>query len=51
MFAEDSKTDAEFGAALDTIRKKVGSKHAQLDASVREHLKPVKHSITVGPMH
>ena len=50
MFAEDAKTDAEFGAALDTIRKKVGSKHAQLDASVRGHLKPVKHSIKVEPI-
>ena len=49
-FAEDAKTDVEFGAVLETIRKKVGTKHAELDASVREHLKPVKHRITVEPI-
>jgi lysophospholipase L1-like esterase len=47
LFAEDAKTDAEFAAALATIRKKVSSKHAELDAAVRTHLKPVKHSVKI----
>lgn len=47
LFAEDAKTDAEFAAALATIRKKVSSKHAELDAVVRTHLKPVKHSVKI----
>jgi hypothetical protein len=46
-FAEDAKTDAEFAAALATIRKKVADKHAQLDAAVRTHLKPVKHRVKI----
>ena len=47
LFAEDAKTDAEFAAALATIRKKVADKHAKLDAAVRTHLKPVKHRVKI----
>jgi len=46
-FATDAKEDPEFGAALDTLKKKVGQKHAQLDANVRTFLKPVTHTIKV----
>jgi lysophospholipase L1-like esterase len=47
LFAEDAKSDAEFATALETVKKKVASKHAQLDASVRTHLKPVTHTVKI----
>ncbi len=47
LFAEDAKTDAEFAAALATIRQKVADKHAKLDADVRTRLKPVKHRVKI----
>ncbi|MDP4938407.1 MAG: SGNH/GDSL hydrolase family protein [Verrucomicrobiales bacterium] len=47
LFAEDAKSDAEFAAALGTLKNKVASKHAQLDASVRAHLKPVAHTVKI----
>jgi hypothetical protein len=47
-FAEDAKTDAEFAAALDVIRKKVGAKNIDADVIVRKRLKPVKHQIWVS---
>ncbi len=46
-FGDDVKTDPEFAAALEVIRKKVGSKNAAHDASARKRLKPVKHTIKV----
>jgi lysophospholipase L1-like esterase len=49
-FAEIAKADPEFGAALDTIRKKVGEKHEKLDAAARETLKPVRHTIKIEPL-
>ena len=47
-FAEDAKTDTEFAAALDVIRKKVGAKNIDADVIVRKRLKPVKHQIWVS---
>lgn len=47
LFADDARTAPEFAAALETVRKKVASKHATLDASVRTHLKPVTHTVTI----
>ena len=47
LFAEDAKSDAEFAAALGTLKNKVASKHAQLDASVRAHLKPVAYTVKI----
>ena len=49
-FGEDAKTDAEFAAALDVIRKKVAAKNAEHDASARKRLKPVKHTIKIEPL-
>lgn len=46
-FAADAKADPEFGAALDTLKKKVGEKQTQHAASVRKRLKPLTHTIKV----
>ncbi|MCB1088973.1 MAG: hypothetical protein KDM63_18200, partial [Verrucomicrobiae bacterium] len=50
IFAEEAKADPEFGAALDTLKKKVTDKEAQHDASVRKRLVPVRHAIKVEPL-
>jgi lysophospholipase L1-like esterase len=47
-FGEDAKSDAEFAAALDVIRRKVKEKNAAHDASARKRLKPVEHQIWVS---
>lgn len=47
-FGDDVKTDAEFAAALDVIRRKVKEKNAAHDASARKRLKPVEHQIWVS---
>jgi lysophospholipase L1-like esterase len=47
LFAEDARNDSEFAAALETVRKKVASKHAAHDTSVRKRLKPVKHTVKI----
>lgn len=49
-FAEDAKADAEFAAALDTIKRKVGEKQAALDAAARTKLAPVKHTLSIEPV-
>jgi lysophospholipase L1-like esterase len=49
-FADDEKADAEFAAALATIKKKVSEKQASLDAAARAKLTPVKHTISIEPV-
>jgi len=46
-FAADAKTDAEFAAALETLKKKMLTKQGKLDADVRSLLVPVQHSLKV----
>jgi hypothetical protein len=46
-FAADAKSDAEFGSALETLKKKMLSKQEVLDAAARKLLAPVKHMIKV----
>ncbi len=46
-FAADVKEDAEFAAALETLKKKMLSKQEKLDAEARKQLVPVKHTIKV----
>ncbi len=50
MFAEDAKTDAGLAAAFETLRSKVGARHADYHASVRKHLQPVRHTLKVEPL-
>lgn len=46
-FSADVKEDAEFAAALETLKKKMLSKQEKLDAEARKLLVPVKHTIKV----
>jgi lysophospholipase L1-like esterase len=46
-FAADAKADPEFGAALETLKKKMMAKQESLDAAARKFLVPVKHAIKV----
>ena len=46
-FTADAKSDPEFGAALETLKKKMVSKQQALDAEARKALVPVQHSIKV----
>ena len=46
-FAEDAKADAEFAAALNTVKAKLIAKQQKLDATVHSRLVPVKHSLSV----
>lgn len=46
-FTTDAKADAEFGAALETLKKKMLAKQETLDANVRKTLVPVTHSLKV----
>ena len=46
-FAAEVKQDAEFGAALEVLKKKMASKQQQLDTDARKFLVPVKHTIKV----
>jgi lysophospholipase L1-like esterase len=46
-FAGDVKDDAEFAAALDTLKKKMLAKQEKLDAAARATLVPVQHTIKV----
>ncbi|MBL9157311.1 MAG: SGNH/GDSL hydrolase family protein [Verrucomicrobiales bacterium] len=50
LFGEDAKSDAELAAAFETVRKKVGEKHAAHHASARKRIQPVKHKLKVEPM-
>lgn len=49
LFGEDAKSDAELAAAFETVRKKVGEKHAAHHASARKRIQPVKHTVKVEP--
>jgi len=46
-FATDAKNDPEFGAALETLKKKLLGKQENLDAIAHELLVPVKHTLKV----
>ena len=46
-FASDVKEDAEFGAALEVLKKKMLAKQEKLDTAARALLVPVKHTIKV----
>ncbi len=46
-FADDAKNDAEFAAALNTLKTKMLAKQEKLDSDARKLLMPVKHSIKV----
>ncbi|HSJ01262.1 MAG TPA: SGNH/GDSL hydrolase family protein [Verrucomicrobium sp.] len=46
-FASDIKEDAEFAAAIETLKKKMLVKQEKLDAEVRTKLVPVKHTLKV----
>lgn len=50
LFGEDAKSDVELAAAFETVRKKVGEKHAAHHASARKRIQPVKHKLKVEPM-
>jgi lysophospholipase L1-like esterase len=47
-FATDVKEDAEFAAALETLKRKLMTKQEKLDAAQRALLAPVKHTIKVS---
>lgn len=49
-FAGDAKADPEFAAALETLKQKMLSKQATLDAATRKLLVPVKHTVKVEPL-
>ena len=46
-FANDAKNDAEFAAALSTLKEKMMTKQKKLDAEAHAKLVPVKHTIKV----
>lgn len=46
-FVSDAQSDPEFGAALETLKKKMLSKQKALDEEARKALVPVKHSLKV----
>lgn len=50
LLAEDAKADAELAAAFETIRGKVAARHAELHASARKHIHPVKHTLKIEAM-
>jgi lysophospholipase L1-like esterase len=50
-FTNDARSDPEFAAALETLKKKLISKQEKLDAAERQFLVPVKHTINVQAVH
>lgn len=48
-YAADIKADPELGTALNTVKTRLGVRHAALEADARKSLTPVKHTITVTP--
>ena len=46
-FGEDVETDAEFAAALETLKGKLLGKQEKLDAAARALVVPVRHTIKV----
>lgn len=49
-FAADARSDAEFTAALEVLKKKMMAKQQQLDSAARAKLVPVKHTLKVEPV-
>ncbi len=49
-FAKDAQSDAEFAAALNTLKSKMIAKQEQLDAETRKLLVPVKHHLKAEPV-
>ncbi|MES2594891.1 MAG: SGNH/GDSL hydrolase family protein [Verrucomicrobiota bacterium] len=49
-FTDDVKADAEFAAALNTLKQKMVTKQQKLDADAHAKLVPVKHTIKVEPL-
>lgn len=50
LFAQDAAKDAEFSAALDTLKAKMVKRQQELDAEARKLLVPVKHTLKVEPL-
>ena len=48
--AGDVKGDQELAAAFDVIKKRLGARHAALEASTRKALVPVTHTVVVAPL-
>ena len=46
-YEAEAKEAPEFGAALDTVKKYLGKKQAQLETESRKALVPVKHTLTI----
>lgn len=46
-FANDAKNDAEFAAALNTLKEKMVARQKKLDAEAHAKLTPVKHTIKI----
>ena len=46
-YANDIKEDPELGAALATVKTRLGMRHAVLEEKSRKALEPVRHTITV----
>ena len=48
-YAADMKADPELGAALNTVKVRLGARHAVLESEARKTLEPVRYTITVTP--
>jgi hypothetical protein len=48
-YAADMKADPELGAALQTVKTRLGARHAVLEAESRKALQPVRYTISVTP--
>jgi hypothetical protein len=46
-YAADMKMDPELGAALNTVKTRLGIRHSVLEAESRKSLQPVRHALTV----
>ena len=46
-YEAEAKEAPEFGAALDTVKKHLGKRQAQLEVDSRKALVPVKHTLTI----
>jgi hypothetical protein len=47
-YANDIKEDPELGAALATVKTRLGMRHAVLEEKSRKALQPVRHTIVVS---
>lgn len=48
-YATEAKEDPELGAALNTVKTRLGARQAKLEEDSRKALVPVKHTISVAP--